>query len=132
MKKSSYCGAEYGDGAVECVIGHTLLDQPGAQPPSPPHEPHSESKPPGFEFEALSEADRQKDLATLMKCGTLTEADLIVSRLRAAGIDAFLPDETLMQTIAWNLNTYGYVRVQVAPKDYDAARELLSGDDDAE
>jgi hypothetical protein len=128
MKKCSYCGAEYADEAVECVIDHTVLDQPGAPSPSPA----AESKPLGYEFEALSEADKEKDLVTLMKCGTLTEADLVVSRLRAAGIDAFLPDETLMQTIAWNLNTYGYVRVQVAPKDYDAARELLSGNDEGE
>ena len=61
-----------------------------------------------------------------MKCRTLVEADLVVSRLQAAGIQTFLPDEILMQTIAWNVNTYGYVRVQVAPKDYVAARELLT------
>lgn len=60
-------------------------------------------------------------------CRTLAEADLIVSRLRAAGIEAFLPDECLMQTVAWNFNTYGYVRVQISPKDYDAARELFGG-----
>jgi hypothetical protein len=128
MKKCSYCGAEYADDAVECVIDHTALDQPGVPPPLPPE---SESKPPGYEFAPLSEADKQKDLVTLARCGTLVEADLIVSRLRASGIDAFLPDETLMQTIAWNLNIYGYVRVQVAPKDYEAARELLGGNDNA-
>jgi agmatine/peptidylarginine deiminase len=50
------------------------------------------------------------------------------SWLRAAGITPFLPDERLMQAVGWNFNTYGYVRVQVAPKDYESAKELLSGE----
>ncbi len=76
----------------------------------------------------LPAEDRQKDLVTLVSCRTLGEADMVVSRLRAEGIDAFLPDESLMQVVGWNFNTYGYVRVQIAPKDYDAARDLLAGD----
>jgi hypothetical protein len=66
------------------------------------------------------------DLVTLVRCRTLVAADMVVSRLRAAGIEAFLPDESLMQTVAWNVSTYGYVRVQVSPKDYDSARNILS------
>ena len=54
-------------------------------------------------------------------------ADIVVGRLQAAGISAFLPDENLMQTIGWNFNTFGYVRVQVSPNDYDAAKTLLTG-----
>ena len=69
------------------------------------------------------------DLVTLVACRTLGEADMVVSRLRAAKIEAFLPDESLMQTVGWNFNTFGYVRVQIAPKDYDAAKDLLSGND---
>ncbi len=68
----------------------------------------------------------EKQWTTLVKCRTLTEADLVVSRLDAAGITTFLPDEFVMQAISWNLNTYGYVRVQVSPKDYEQAKELLS------
>ena len=68
---------------------------------------------------------------TLVKCGTLVAADMIVTRLRAAGIEAFLPDEFLMQSVGWNLNTFGYVRVQVSPKDYDSAKNLLAGFDHA-
>jgi len=123
MKKCSYCGAEYPDDAVMCAIDHTPFEIP-SEPPPPPHEP----KRPKYDFAPLSEADRQKDLVTLLACRTLGEADMVVSRLRAEGIEAFLPDESLMQTIAWNLNTYGYVRVQIAPRDYDAARDLLAGD----
>lgn len=44
----------------------------------------------------------------------------------AAGIVAFIPDESLMQTIGFNLNTFGYVRVQVTPEDYDTAKTVLS------
>jgi hypothetical protein len=32
-----------------------------------------------------------------------------------------------MQNVGFNLNTHGYVRIQVLPKDYEAAKELLSG-----
>jgi hypothetical protein len=51
--------------------------------------------------------------------------------LRAGGIEVFLPDESLMQMIGWNLNTYGYVRVQVAPGNFEAARDLLREKDPA-
>jgi hypothetical protein len=67
----------------------------------------------------------QKDLVVLMRCRTLLEAEMIVSQLEAAGIYSFIPDQFLMQTVSWNLNTYGYVRVQVSPKDYAAAKEFL-------
>jgi len=50
---------------------------------------------------------------------------MIVGRLDGAGIFAVIPDEYLMQAVSWNLNTYGYVRVQVAPLDYEAAKECL-------
>ncbi len=122
MKKCSYCGAEYPDDAIMCAIDHTSFGRPD-EPPPPPPEPMG----PEFDFAPLSDEDRQKDLVTLLSCRTLMEADLIVSRLEASGIYAFLPDMSLMQMIGWNFNTYGYVRVQIAPKDYDTARDLLSG-----
>ena len=122
MKKCSYCGAEHPDDAVMCAIDHTPFELPSKPPPPP------EPKRPEYDFAPLSAEDRQKDLVTLLACRTLGEADMVVSRLRAEGIEAFLPDDSLMQVIAWNLNTYGYVRVQIAPKDYDAARDLLAGD----
>ena len=51
---------------------------------------------------------------------------MIVARLESANIPAFIPDQFLMQAISWNLNTYGYVRIQVSPNDYDTAKEFLS------
>ena len=116
MKPCSYCGRENADEAVYCSECGTEFAQAGEPAPAGPD----------YVFAPLSEADKQKDLVTVVKCGTLVEADVVAARLRAAGIDVFIPDEMLMQAIGWNFNTYGYVRVQVAPKDYEAARDLLS------
>ncbi len=128
MKKCPYCGAEYPDDAVACAIDQTPFEAPSPPPPAPsPPEPNR----PKYFFAPLSAADRQLDWVTLVSCGTLVAADLVIARLRAAGIASFLPDEFLMQTVGWNFNTYGYVRVQVAPRDYDAARVLLGDMDKA-
>ena len=110
-----------------CTVDHTPFERPNEPPP--PFSLPPDPKRPEFEFAPLSAAASQQDLVTLVSCRTLVEADLVVSRLRAEGIEAFLPDESLMQVIGWNLNTYGYVRVQISPKDYEAARDLLGGND---
>jgi hypothetical protein len=123
MKRCSYCGVEYPDDAVMCATDHTPLD-PAIVPPPPPRLP--ESKRPAYHFSSLSQADQQKAFVTLVTCSTLVAADMIVTRLRAAGIEAFLPDEYVMQNAGWNNVTFGYVRVQVPPKDYDAAKDLLA------
>ena len=81
---------------------------------------------PEYELTPLSAAGSEQPLVTVVNCRTLVAADLIVCRLRAAGIEAFIPDQYLMQAVGWNFNTYGYVRVQVSPKDYDAVRDLLT------
>ena len=127
MKTCPYCGAEYPDDARACAIDQTPLDAPN-QPASaapPPPEPNR----PEYELAPLTAAERQQDLVTLVRCRTLVAADLVAARLRAAGIETFLPDECLMQTVGWNLNTYGFVRVQISPRDYEAAKDLLDGPD---
>jgi zinc ribbon protein len=73
--------------------------------------------------------DPQNDLVLLTTCRVLADADLIVSRLAGAGIEAFIPDELVMQNAGFNLNTYGYVRVQVRRRDYPGAKDLLSSPD---
>ncbi|MGZ4963182.1 MAG: hypothetical protein ACXWKG_13065 [Limisphaerales bacterium] len=72
-------------------------------------------------------AERETPIAwvTLTTCRTLADADLLATQLRAAQIPVLIPDESLMTSIGWNVNTYGYVRVQVQSQDYDAAREFL-------
>ena len=119
MKQCSYCGRDNADDALSCHECGTQFERPTEAPPPEP-------KRPGHEVVPLSAADKEKDLVTLSSCRTLVEADMIATRLQAAGIETFLPDESLMQVIGWNLNTYGYVRVQIAPKDYDAAKDLLT------
>lgn len=119
MKVCSYCGRENGDEALSCIeCGTSEFKGEKAMPETHPG--------PEFNFGTLSAEDTEKAWVTLLKCRTLPEADMIVSRLTAAGISAFIPDEFVMQAIGWNLNTYGYVRVQVSPKEYEAAKEFLS------
>ena len=122
MKKCSFCGHENADTAANCTECDTELGGPGE---APPEDAPLET----FNIPPLSPAEKHKDLVTLLTCRTLIEADLIASRLRGVGIETFLPDQQLMQTIGWNLNTYGYVRVQISPADYDNARALLNGPD---
>ncbi len=127
MKTCPYCGAKYPDGTPCCVIDQTPLSPP--QPtPHPTSHPVTESLPPAeFEFAPLTEEQKQMDLVTLVRCGTLLSADLISTRLRAAGIETFIPDQSVVQAMGFNLNSVGYVRVQISPADYDAAKEIISG-----
>jgi hypothetical protein len=74
----------------------------------------------------MAEHDKPTAWVTLTTCRTLADADLLATALRAEQIPVLIPDESLMQNIGWNVNTYGYVRVQVQSKDYDTARELLN------
>ncbi len=120
MKRCSYCGRDNNDDAAQCLECGTKFE-----PPSAPALP--ETGRPEYEIAPLAALDKQKDFVTLVTCRTLMAADIVVGRLQAAGISAFLPDENLMQTIGWNFNTFGYVRVQVSPNDYDAAKTLLTG-----
>lgn len=108
MKKCTYCGKENADDASYC--SGCFQDE------------YFKSDSP----DENEKSDAQEELLTLMSCNKLTDADLVLSRLESAGIEAFIPDQHLMQTIGFNLNTYGYVRVQVRRKDYDNAKELLS------
>jgi len=120
MKACVYCGRENEDDAVNCIECGTDEFKSDKRVEAETTRNNE------FSFGKLSGEDFQKPWVTLVTCRTLPEADLIVCQLEAAGIPTFLPDKFLMQAISWNLNTYGYVRVQVSPKDYEAASELLS------
>jgi len=126
MKTCPYCGAEYPDGTPCCTIDETPLSPPAA--PRPVFHPVTNPSPRAeFEIPSLTEEQKQMDLVTLVRCGSLISADLIASRLRAEGIETFIPDQSLVQTMGFNLNAVGYVRVQVSPADYDRARDIISG-----
>ena len=111
MKKCTYCGQESADDAVNC--SGCGLEEFEADQPAPPEK-----------------LDDQEELVTLISCQKLIDADLVATKLGSAGIETFIPDQYLMQTIGFNLNTYGYVRVQVRRKDYANAKDLLEKPED--
>ena len=129
MKVCAYCGRENEDEVAYCRECVTPFKTPAAQIP----DFLPERATPKWEFRELTPEDMKMDLITLITCGTILEADMIVGQLGSAGIPAFIPDEFLMQAVSWNLNTFGYVRVQVAPKDYEPAKNwLMALPEDAE
>ena len=127
MKKCPYCGVEYPDDAEICAADQTPLErtvEPVAPQPAKPKQSE-------YDFVPLAEKDYRSTWVTLALCRTLVVADMAAARLRAAGIEPFLPDERLMQAVGLLYNTFGYIRVQVSPEDYVAARNLLTESDDA-
>jgi hypothetical protein len=129
MKNCAYCGKENDDHAVYCrECGTEGFKQPAsAAKPAEPVPPEPKSVSAKLEFLTPTPQEMEMDVVNLIRCRTLGEADLLVAQLEAAGIPAFIPDQFLMQNIGFNLNTYGYVRIQVSPKDYEAAKEVLLG-----
>jgi len=109
MKTCAYCGRENDDAALRCQECGT-----------------EEFNTTAATERGVPELDPDEEFVTLISTQRLADADLIVSRLQAAGIEGFIPDQFLMQNVAFNLNTFGYVRVQVRRKDLEQAEELLS------
>ena len=122
MKPCAYCGRENLEDATRCCDCGTVEWNMSALKVSLTIKP-----PYVFPQRELTREQMQMHLTTLVVCRTLAEADTIVSVLAGAGISAVIPDEYLMQAACWNLNTYGFVRVQIAPKDYENAAGLLLG-----
>lgn len=64
-------------------------------------------------------------MKTVATFSTPTEAQLVIARLRSAGIETNLRDE-LTVTTDWALsNAVGGVKIEVADDDWEAAREIL-------
>ena len=120
MKTCAYCGRDNDLAAIFCAECGTDEFKPLASARSP-----SETISAPLKFVSLPEAGREHDWVTLLRCATLAEADMIASHLEGAGIPAFIPDQFLMQAVSFNL-TYGFVRVQVAPRDYERAKEIVT------
>ena len=91
--------------------------------------PEQTGQTPKYKISALNPATTDQ-WVTLVSCGTILEGDFVRSRLESEGVALLIPDVNLMSAAAGGLIAYGYVRVQVKPEDYEAARELMieSGD----
>ena len=118
MKNCSYCGKENDEDASycrECGTNEFAAPQPveSATDGAAFTEQTSLSE---LDFLTPTPQEMQQTLVNLIRCRTLGEADLMVAQLEAGGIPAFIPDQFLMQNVGFNLNTYGYVRIQVSPK----------------
>ena len=125
MKKCAYCGRENEDDAVNCSECGTEFVQASPTQPTPEAEPaHAK-----YQIRPLSPEEAKLDLVTIVTCQTLFDADMVVSELEAAGITALIPDEFVAEAMAFNLNAVGYVRVQVCPRDYAAAKDVIEDAD---
>ena len=132
MKRCAYCGRENADQATQCSECGTpdlrAADDTVAKPAAEHANQQREQSIPAWLLEKIgirSPAEIENALVTLVTCGTLGEADLIVSDLESAGINAFIPDQFTAQNFSVPAMV-GYVRVQVAPEDLAAAKEFLS------
>ena len=67
-------------------------------------------------------------MKTVATCSKAEEAHLVRTRLEAAGLRAFVQDESLVQMDWLYSNAIGGVRVQVADEDFEAAQAFLSAD----
>ena len=121
MKKCTYCGRENDDEAVHCSECGIEFVQTSPTQATPEAEPPR----PKYQICPLSPADAKFDLVTIVTCQTLFDADMVVSELEAAGITAHIPDEFMAEAMAFNLAAVGYVRVQVSPQDYEAAKDVI-------
>lgn len=126
MKECAWCGRENADDAVSCrECGTTEFKGDPAKAPATEPKSLPESQSTTYEIPPLA-AGQNNPWVTLIRCPTLAEADLVASRLEAAGIATFIPDEFLVQAAPWYAVTTGFTRVQVSPQDYEAARALLT------
>jgi ribosomal protein L40E len=123
-KVCEWCGLENVPSAVRCRECGTLLKSHEAEAPETVPQ-SAEPGPARWKFRKLTSDEMKLDLVTLVSCRSIVEADLVVGQLGSVGISAFIPDEFLAQAMAWNINAFGYVRVQVSPNDYERAKTFL-------
>lgn len=122
MKTCPYCGKNNEDEAVRCSGCDTAFTESATPASTDASKTVNRVK---YEFVERKPAEMEKDFVTLVTCARQVEADIVVGHLETAGISAFVPDEFTSQAFGGGLASLGFVRVQVAPKDYPAAREFL-------
>src|SRR6185503_16932701 len=106
MKRCGYCGRENDDAAAQCSECGSADLRAASEPPPVPQESAAEAEQPQATerrlepARVLSPAEMEQDFVTLIKCGSLPEADVVVSELAGAGIEAIIPDEFAAQNFA--------------------------------
>lgn len=121
--KCGWCGRQNPPGTINCHECGTPLERPKDQLVSPAKVAASQRA--RWTFRTLTPDEEKLDLVTLLTCQSVVEADVVVAQLESIGISAFIPDEFVAQAMAWNANAFGFVRVQVSPKDYERAKDFL-------
>ena len=66
-------------------------------------------------------------MKTLTTVTWLPEADALCMRLKAEGIEGFIPDQHTVLANAMYGNAIGGLRVQVNERDFERAQEILQG-----
>jgi len=107
MKSCSYCGCQNEDTQTHCRECGTEFPRPEQVDP-----------------QLTNPADSLVVVATF---GDLVEASLVKDRLELAGIEACIPEE-LNPSPFGNFVPMAQVTVQVAAKDYEAAKEILASE----
>lgn len=103
MKKCSYCGRENEDAAGYCAeCGMEFLAPEVVEPEL---------------------TDPAAALVTLATFGDLIPATLLKRELEAAGIEACIPEDLAPNPFG-NFIPVAHITVQVAARDYDAAKEI--------
>src|ERR1051325_1446993 len=107
MKRCSYCGCENEDALTRCRECGTEFSQPEAVDPQL--------------------TDPAESLVVVATFGDVVEASLLKAQLERAGIAACIPEE-LNPSPFGNFIPMAQVTVQVAAKDYKAAKEILASE----
>ncbi len=105
------------------ALDRTLAPTPvPVKPPTPP----PRIKTPSAELPAWLDADLAlRELVTLRKFRDMPEALLAKGCLESAGIDSCLVDDNLVRLDWFWSNLIGGIKLQVDPKDFDVAQQIL-------
>jgi hypothetical protein len=110
MKKCPYCGHQNEDSLSLCSICQTEL----SPTPAPACDPQL--------------TDPTLALVTVASFRSLEEAGMLKARLESAGIEACIPEE-FSPHIFWTMTPTPLeaVTVRVAAKDFEAAKQVITG-----
>jgi hypothetical protein len=74
----------------------------------------------------------EERMTTVANCFDLTDALRLKTQLEAAGITAFIPDETTAGIVPYHFLTSSGVRLQVLDEHVEEARAILAREKDAD